>query len=73
MQALAASCEELRARTGNPPLGWPPNLENKTFFDISNGVRKKFLNLNIEDIGAKKGFKHVLTRICEGKFFCTLT
>jgi hypothetical protein len=21
MQALAASCEELRARTGNPPLG----------------------------------------------------
>ena len=22
MQALAASCEELRARTGNPPLGW---------------------------------------------------
>jgi hypothetical protein len=44
-------------------------LENKTFFDISNGVRKKFLNLNIEDIGAKKGFKHVLTRICEGSFF----
>ena len=55
-------------------LGWPPNLENKnkkfgTFFDISNGVRKKFLNLNLADIGAKKGFKHVLTRICEGKFF----
>jgi hypothetical protein len=22
MQALAASCEELRARTGNPPLSW---------------------------------------------------
>jgi hypothetical protein len=22
MQALAASCEELRARTGNPPLRW---------------------------------------------------
>jgi hypothetical protein len=21
MQALAASCEELRARTGNPPIG----------------------------------------------------
>jgi hypothetical protein len=49
--------------------------QKKTFFDISNGVRKKFLNVNIEDIGAKKGFKHVLTRICicEGKFFCTLT
>jgi hypothetical protein len=29
-------------------------LENKTFFDISNGVRKNFLNLNLEDIGAKK-------------------
>jgi hypothetical protein len=47
-------------------------LENKTFFDISNGVRKKFLNLNLEDIGAKKGFKHVLTRISEGKFFLYL-
>ena len=23
MQALAASCVELRARTGNPPLAWP--------------------------------------------------
>jgi hypothetical protein len=40
-----------------------------TFFDISNGVRKNFVNLNLADIGAKKGFKHVLTRICEGKFF----
>ena len=26
MQALAASCEELRARTGNPPLGRVHNL-----------------------------------------------
>jgi hypothetical protein len=22
MRALAASCKDLRARTGNPPLGW---------------------------------------------------
>jgi hypothetical protein len=36
---------------------------------IGNGVRKKFLNLNIENIGAKKGFKHVLTRICVEKCF----
>jgi hypothetical protein len=35
-------------------------------------VRKKFLNLNLADIGAKKGFKQVLTRICEGKFFLNL-
>jgi hypothetical protein len=26
MQALAASCEELRARTGNPPLGSLGNM-----------------------------------------------
>jgi hypothetical protein len=31
-------------------------LENKTFFDISNGVRKNFLNLNVADIGAKNAF-----------------
>jgi hypothetical protein len=30
--------------------------QKKTFFDISNGVRKKFLNVNIEDIGTKKRF-----------------
>jgi hypothetical protein len=51
-------------------------LENNkkigTFFDISNGVRKKFLNLNLADIGAKKGFKRVLARICQGKFFYNL-
>jgi hypothetical protein len=34
---------------------------------------KNFLKLNIEDIVAKKGFKHVFTRICEGKFSCTVT
>jgi hypothetical protein len=34
---------------------------------------KNFLNLNLEDcIGEKKGFKHVLTKICEGKFFLNL-
>jgi hypothetical protein len=48
-------------------------LENKKnnleLFYISNGVRKNFLNLNLADIGAKKGFKGVLTRICKGKFF----
>ena len=32
-----------------------------------NGVRKNFLNLNVADIGAKNRFKHVLTRICQGK------
>jgi hypothetical protein len=47
-------------------------LENKTFFDISNGVRKKFSKPKLEDIGEKKGFKHVLTKICEGKFFLNL-
>jgi hypothetical protein len=47
-------------------------LENKTFFDISNGVRKKFSKPKLEDIGEKKGFQHVLTKICEGKFFLNL-
>ena len=28
-------------------------MENKTFFDTSNGVRKHFLKLNVADIGAK--------------------
>jgi hypothetical protein len=45
------------------------NKKNGTFFYISNGVRKNFQNLNLADIGAKKGFKRVLTRICQGKFF----
>ena len=31
-----------------------PNLENKTFFDISNGVRKVSKPKYSEDIGAKK-------------------
>jgi hypothetical protein len=37
------------------------------FLDISHGVRKNFLNLNVADIGAKKRFNHVLRRICQGK------
>ena len=39
------------------------NRENYTLTE-PNGVRKFFLNLNVEDIGAKK---RVLTRICQGK------
>jgi hypothetical protein len=38
-----------------------------TFLDISHGVRKNFLNLNVADVGAKKRFNHVLRRICQGK------
>jgi hypothetical protein len=47
-------------------------LENKrkiilNFFDISNSVRKNFLNLNVADIGAKKRSNHVLRRFSQGK------
>ena len=31
-------------------------------FDISHGVRKNFLNLNVADIGAKKRFNHVFKK-----------
>jgi hypothetical protein len=34
MHALAASCEELRARTGNPPLVLP-KVNEETFQDIT--------------------------------------
>jgi hypothetical protein len=49
-----------------------PKFGNKrkiiwNFFDISNGVRKKFLNLNVADIGAKKRFNYVLRRSFQGK------
>ena len=40
-----------------------------TFFDINNGLRKNFLNLNFADIGPIKGLTNVLTRICTENFF----
>ena len=39
---------------------WAPKfgkIKFGTFFDINNGLRKDFLNLNFADIGPKKGFK----------------
>jgi hypothetical protein len=33
MHALAASCEELRARTGNPPLGYQFSMGHMTSSD----------------------------------------
>jgi hypothetical protein len=38
----------------------PQNLENKKNIDISNGLRKKFLNLNFANIGPKKDFTNVI-------------
>jgi hypothetical protein len=37
-----------------------------------NGVREKVSQPKYSRYWCKKGFKHVLTRICEAKFFCTL-
>jgi hypothetical protein len=36
--------------------GGPQIWKIKRFFDIRNGVRKHFLNLNVADIGAKNAF-----------------
>ena len=38
MQALAASCEELRARTGNPPL-FPRNGDEKMSVYVSHCLK----------------------------------
>jgi hypothetical protein len=50
-----------------PPQIWKIKENNLEVFDLSNGMRKHFLNLNVADIGAKKRFNHVLRRICQGK------
>jgi hypothetical protein len=51
----------------------PQNLENKKNIDISNGLRKNFLNLNFANIGPKKGFYQCnLRRICREKIFWKL-
>ena len=46
MQALAASCEELRARTGNPPLGInyfaDLRLTFRQIFFLQNWFRNEF-------------------------------
>jgi hypothetical protein len=45
MHALAASCEELRARTGNPPLIrekiWFPNIDKMVKETIDNCIRTR--------------------------------
>ena len=41
MQALAASCEELRARTGNPPLE-----KNNRITEYSAQIKSVYQNLN---------------------------
>ena len=58
-----------------PSVRGSPNLENKKIiiwnvFEIINGLRKNFLNLNFADIGSKKGFYQCnLTKICSEKIF----
>jgi hypothetical protein len=41
MHALAASCEELRARTGNPPLDYHDNYFKYFMFGKYNGFVSK--------------------------------
>ena len=46
MQALAASCEELRARTGNPPLDPLPNTHYRYFTTLY----QKYLSDDLERV-----------------------
>ena len=41
MQALAASCEELRARTGNPPLKFKSSETKAELFTLMNLRNRK--------------------------------
>jgi hypothetical protein len=58
---------------GGPQIWKIKKKKFGTFFDICNGVRTNYLNLNLADTDAKKDFKHVLIRICQGKFYFELT
>ena len=69
MHALAASCEELRARTGNPPLHCDSVLNEMADMYIQGDTKQKLKRHNVpvyrdaRSTRLQNGYSKVLNRI----------